>query len=396
MKFVCLFAFLFIVHPAFAQSNLPIIKASSKSVSIRDGDHLDKNTWTLSPQIRPDVYTADRTRQTKWVTFYTDIDSIRVKVLPGTRFNFVVLLNGKDSCYTQIASAIAPENKLIKPSTTHDTIPFVLTAYNAIAVKTVINNIDTLTLHFDLGSFDFHLTRDAILKKTKLLANQPDALAGKVVPNYNKLAKVFKLQMGTLTWTNPPVSSTGITAHEMDGRFSWNLFEGKVIEIDYEHNQLRISTDLPKNRKGYTQSPINFIRGLACIAGTFTIDGKTYTGNFSMDTGSAQSIILDSAWVRNQKFPSTLKLLNLITFQDPQGRKYENKVVLVPAYNLNGFALQNIPTLMLTSRNPAGFEINFLGNGLLKRFDIILDMKHDQIYLKPNQLAVIKYGENGA
>jgi len=27
-----------------------------------------------------------------------------------------------------------------------------------------------------------------------------------------------------------------VTAHEMDGRFGWNLFEGKQVEIDYDRN----------------------------------------------------------------------------------------------------------------------------------------------------------------
>jgi hypothetical protein len=183
----------------YGQAKLPVIKATSKKVAINDGGVLDKDAWSLSPKIKLDVYTAERSHKPKWVTFHTDIDSIRVIVKAGTRFNFVVLLNGTDSCYTQIASAIPPEDKQQSRIAKTDTIPFTLTAYNAIAVKTVINNTDTLTLHFDTGSWDFRLTKDAILKKTKLLAGQ----SGSATPNYNNLAKVFKLQMGNTVWTNP-------------------------------------------------------------------------------------------------------------------------------------------------------------------------------------------------
>src|SRR5882757_9292139 len=110
MRYIHLFLSLLLAPSIFAQARLPIIKATSKSVNINDGGFLDKNAWTLSPKIRPDIFTADRTRKTKWVTFYTDIDSIKVKVKPGSRYNFVILLNGKDSCYTQIASAILPDD----------------------------------------------------------------------------------------------------------------------------------------------------------------------------------------------------------------------------------------------------------------------------------------------
>src|SRR5882672_4687435 len=173
MKYLHLLIPFLFVQSIFAQSKLPVIKATSKSVAINDGGYLDKNAWSLSPKIRPDIFTADRTRKTKWVTFYTDIDSIKVKVKPGSRYDFIVLLNGKDSCYTRIASAIPPKSTLKSNIAANDTIPFTLTSFNAISVRSVINDTDTLTLHFDASSFDFDLTKDAILKKTKLLSNQP-------------------------------------------------------------------------------------------------------------------------------------------------------------------------------------------------------------------------------
>jgi hypothetical protein len=394
MKYFTLLLSFLLTQSAIGQSKLPVIKATSKSVAINDGGFLDKNAWSLNPTIKPDVYTADRTRETKWVTFYTDIDSIRVKVKPGTKFNFVVLLNGKDSCYTQVASAIPMGSIAKSGAVKHDTIPFTLTAYNAIAVKAVINDTDTLNLHFDLSSFDFHLTRDAILKKTKLLSNQPNALAGKAIPNYNKLNKVSKLQMGSTVWDNPEILPTNITAQDMDGRFGWNLFEGKSVEVDYDKSLLIIHSQLPAIPKGYAKSKIAFTRSFPHIKGTFEINGKKYTGDFMMDTGSEQALILDSSWVARQNFSKGLKLVKSSVIRDPRGVQYQIKIVLAPVYKLNNFALTNIPTLLLSGKNPSGFEMNYLGNGLLKRFNIILDFRNDNIYLKPNKLTVLKYKSN--
>ncbi|MDB5127931.1 hypothetical protein [Mucilaginibacter sp.] len=391
MKYIFLFVPFLLIQSVFAQSKLPVIKATSKNVAINDGGHLDKNAWSLNPKIKLDVFTADRTRKTKWVTFYTDIDSIRVKVKPGTKYNFVVILNGRDSFYTQIASAIPPASLLSNTTAKQDTIPFTLTAYNAIQVTSVINNTDTLNLHFDLTSFDFHLTKDAISKKTKLLSNQPDALVGKTTPNYNNLNKVFKLQMGTLVLNNPEVIPTVITAHDMDGRFGWNLFEGKQVEIDYDHSLLIIHSKLPKALKGYVKSKLDFTHSYAYIKGTFEIADKKFTGNFLMDIGSEQALILDSTWVGRQGFSKGLKVIKTSVLHDPRGVKYETRTVLSPVFKLNGFGLTNIPTLILGSKNPSGFEINYLGNDLFKRFNIILDFKNDYIYLKPNKLTSLKY-----
>jgi hypothetical protein len=393
MKYTLLFMPFLLVQSIFAQSKLPVIRATSKSVSINDGGYLDKNAWNLSPKIRPDIYTADRSRKTKWVTFYTDIDSIKVKVKPGTRFNFIVLLNGKDSCYTQIASAIPPENMLKNNIATHDTLPFTLTPYDAIAVKAIINGTDTVNLHFDIGSFNFRLTKDAILKKTKLLSNQPDALPGKTKPNFNNMNKVFKLQMGNLIWDSPDIGATAVTAQGMDGKFGWNLFDGRIVELDYDRNLLIIHSKLPKALKGYVKSKLEFIRSFVCAKAAFEIENKKYAGDFLFDTGSGQAIILDSTWASKQNFPTNLKLIKSSTLSDPRGVKYETKVVLSPLFKINGFALSNIPTLLLGGKNPTGFGINFLGNGLLKRFNMILDFKNDCLYLKPNKLMGLKYGD---
>ncbi|NVM64774.1 hypothetical protein FHW88_003063 [Mucilaginibacter sp. SG538B] len=387
MKYFLLLICLLPAGLVFGQSKLPVIKATSKKVAINDGGFLDKNAWSLSPKTRPDIYTADRTRETKWVTFFTDIDSIRVKVKPGTRYNFVVLLNGKDSCYTQIASAIPPaDEQQINPNKS-DTIPFKLTAYNAIAVKAVMNDTDTLSLHFDLSSFDFHLTRDAILNKTKLLPNQADVLAGKAKPNFNDMSKALKLQIGTSVWHNLEMLPTNITSTGMDGRFGWNLFEGKQVEVDYDNNRIIIRNKMPKNLNGYERSKIGFIHSFPYVTGTFEIDGKKYTGNFSMDTGSEQSLILDSEWAVKNNFPRDLKLIKSSTISDPRGVKYEMKIVETPLFRLNGFPVSNVPAIMLSNKNPMGFEINYLGNGLLKRFNMILDFKNDYLYLKPNKLS---------
>jgi hypothetical protein len=93
-----LFVLLIIGQSLFAQQKFPVIKATSKVVDIRDGTNLKKATWTINPDLKPDVYQTNN----KSVTFYTDIDSISFKVKLNHKYNFIILLNGKDSAYTQI------------------------------------------------------------------------------------------------------------------------------------------------------------------------------------------------------------------------------------------------------------------------------------------------------
>jgi hypothetical protein len=101
MKIKLIFlAILLISGQSFFAQNLPVIRATSPSVDIRDGAIMSAGVWKISPETRPDIYRT--TSKGKKVTFYTDIDSISFLVKPGGKYDFVILLNGKDSAFTEI------------------------------------------------------------------------------------------------------------------------------------------------------------------------------------------------------------------------------------------------------------------------------------------------------
>lgn len=101
MKHLKIFLFLFVlffVQTIVAQNKLPIIKANSISVDIKADNKLKKNAWRIVPEEKLDVYKTSA----KEVTFYTDLDSISFHIEPTQQYDFIILLNGKDSARTQI------------------------------------------------------------------------------------------------------------------------------------------------------------------------------------------------------------------------------------------------------------------------------------------------------
>ena len=111
-----LFATIFLLSlTVFAQQRLPIIKAGSKKVDVQDGGIFRKGIWNLSPEVKPDIYFVIGHEKENKVTFYTDIDSITFIVKPGLKYDFIILLNGKDTCYTQILAPTPEKISYIKP-----------------------------------------------------------------------------------------------------------------------------------------------------------------------------------------------------------------------------------------------------------------------------------------
>ena len=88
------------IHDSKAQVHLPLIHATSDLVNIRDGKDLTIGEWSIAPEAKPDIYTSNKIGE--WVTFITDLDSISFQIQADSVYDFIILLNGKDSAFTQI------------------------------------------------------------------------------------------------------------------------------------------------------------------------------------------------------------------------------------------------------------------------------------------------------
>jgi hypothetical protein len=96
---VLIAATLFVQNLVAQNEKLPIIKANSIMVDIKDDDALEKGAWRIVPEEELDVYMTSA----KKVTFYTDIDSISFEINPEVEtYDFIILLNEKDTARTQI------------------------------------------------------------------------------------------------------------------------------------------------------------------------------------------------------------------------------------------------------------------------------------------------------
>ncbi|MDD4604374.1 MAG: transglutaminase domain-containing protein [Bacteroidales bacterium] len=121
MRITVIFLTALMLFPALfvnAQKRLPVIRANSDTVDIRDGNELKKNAWTINLKLRPDVYTT--LGKNKDVTFYTDCDSITFRIKPGRSYDFIILLSGKDSAWTRITN-MPPYLEILKHAAKYNT-----------------------------------------------------------------------------------------------------------------------------------------------------------------------------------------------------------------------------------------------------------------------------------
>ena len=100
MRFRIIIILLLFVLNGNAQNKIITITASDKNVDIREAGILHKKAWIISPEVKPDIYVTEYANSA--ITFYTDIDSITFNVTKNGVYDFIIILNGKDSAFTQI------------------------------------------------------------------------------------------------------------------------------------------------------------------------------------------------------------------------------------------------------------------------------------------------------
>ena len=141
------------------QENIPVIRANSKDVTVVDGTHFRKGYWYIMPEVRPDYYPVENPKKPHRVSFYTDLDSISFEVTPNKEYDFVILLNGKDSSFTRI-SAMLPKipsyrRECVNCAGLNDTIRFTVGLDNKTYLKARVNKGKPMSFQFDLGATHF-------------------------------------------------------------------------------------------------------------------------------------------------------------------------------------------------------------------------------------------------
>jgi hypothetical membrane protein len=90
-----------------AQQHMPVIRSHTRDVVIKYNDDLRIN-WYLQPGIKPDVFTIGSTLREKKIRFVTDVDSVEYDVQAGRQYDFIIMLNDKQPCYTRITALNDP------------------------------------------------------------------------------------------------------------------------------------------------------------------------------------------------------------------------------------------------------------------------------------------------
>lgn len=389
-RFALCVLFALFVHPLFAKEPVPLIHAHSKSVNIRDGDDLAKGIWNISPEVKPDVYYAERFKGQKSVTFYTDCDSVSFITTPGKTYDFIIVLNKKDTAYTQLSTIAPPllfyEKQGVVRTVGSDTIPFTLGWNNAIKFRGRINGSDYLNMIFDTGANGVVLSSNALSKIRNLKIDGSMQGFGLGGASVDSVSKKNKLEIEGLVWHNINLLVKYAGKPHADVVVGYNVFDGKTVEIDYENRWLIIHTELPQKATHYARHLLKFKGGLSYIKLVLDDGKKKVAGWFDFDTGASGTLFLTGTFAAENGGYGHLKKLGTDALKGSGPALVAVTNAVLPRLLVGPFAFANVPMAVEQTNAAAGTPFNIVGNDLLKRFNCIIDYRNDAVYLQPNRL----------
>ena len=130
-----------------------------------------------------------------------------------------------------------------------DTLSFTISEANNIIFESVLDERDTIRLFFDTGGTELVMTTKAIENRTSLLKDKNEDYTGE---SYVPLEDFHSLSLGDLTWDSLTIYPARIGPEEADGHFGWDLFEDKIVELDYEKQLMIIHDTFKGDLNGYS------------------------------------------------------------------------------------------------------------------------------------------------
>lgn len=379
---------IFSIYALKAQTTLPVLKTNSKNLDVREGHNFYKNYWQVSPEVKKDIYYTHRFKSVNQITFYSDVDSLSFKVTPEQTYDFIVLLSGKDSCLTEISTI---RTSYFKDGAgciiSTDTIPFDVGSDDRIYINGQVNGSEQLKFFFDDGADNTILFPSAFNKKTKLNFTGSIENNGTGGTETRQTSDYNSVQLSKLKWKNAFVMYVDKQIGEGDGTIGFDLFEDKIIEINFDKKILIIHDSALNIEKGYTRIEMNLNGGqVPSIPAILLNKGKKYEADFLFDMGATGCLFLNQGFLAKNNLYGTMKELDSAKSTGAGSGIIKTTRAILPALQLGNHTFQQVP-VNLENQLEHDPGTGTLGMNLLKRFNIILDYQNNLIYLKPNQFV---------
>jgi hypothetical protein len=364
--------------PLHAQHTLPTLRSGTRAMLVRDGH--SRMDWWVEPGPQPDTYHMAFPLVGGAVTFVSDVDSITITVQPGEYRDFIVRVRDSIDCLTRISAVptYARPRVVAGDTLAVQVIPFTMRD-NRIYVVGSINGSSPLQVQLDLGAGGLNFSKRS-RGKAAITWDASDVLVNSDGRNTVPSSTRNTIRIGALEWTDQRLVQTDNMERYEDVIIGNSLFRDRIVEIDYDRQQLRIHTIPFAIAPSFTRHALALDGGvIPLIEGELLVDGQRVRDWYMFDTGLTGTLVVSARQNRDHDLASRLGAW----FGFGRRRMFRAK-----AFRVGGMEM---PTAIAALETHAdvnqGKRYGLIGNAWLRRFNVILDNQRGAIWLAPARAA---------
>ncbi|MCD9853341.1 hypothetical protein LUD75_01390 [Epilithonimonas sp. JDS] len=254
-----------------------------------------------------------------------------------------------------------------------EVIPFRITKYNNIIVKTLVNDKDSLDLMFQIAMEDASISPERMRPAKSLNFDK------------NGTSENNSVKIGKREFKNIRFFDNELTGQEADGKIGIGIFKGKTYKIDYDKNQFVLYDQLP-DVNDYKQVSFTYNKqGQIFLACENLINNETYETNFLLQSGYPGGLLYSNQFADSKKLNENLKVTGEKTLKNSQGKSVTTKQGILPSLTLiDDIILKNVSAGFFTG-DIKNQTTSYFGADLIKRFNWIFDAETQIIYIKPSK-----------
>jgi Aspartyl protease len=263
-------------------------------------------------------------------------------------------------------------------------IAFVLTEANNISIPAVIDHRHPVKLMFHTGVDAVSLTKDATSRLGDLKLDKSETVTSWGGKSKARYGDNHSIQMADLSWERVTIGESDLSGPTTDGKFGPNLFSGKIVAIDFDTCTITLHDKLPEIDAAFQRLDLIVKNDLMIIEGSVQIGDKRYKNKFMIHSGFGGTLLLDDEFVNTNQLAELLPTTSVTELKDSFGNIVKTRNVLLPSISFGNFRLNGV-TVGLFDAALGKQKQSLLGGNILKRFNIVLNLKESHIYLKPNK-----------
>jgi len=286
----------------------------------------------------------------------------------------------------------AQEEFIQPPAKLITSFPFVLFTGGVVLVKARLGSFpDSLNFILDTGSGGISLD-SATCVKLRLTPQPSDktilGIAGvrQVKFIYNESLILPGLRVDSLNFhVNDYDILSSVYGDKVDGIIGYSFFSRYIVKIDYDSSKVYVyskgSFKYPKG--GHMLKPV--IASLP-IQTALVRDGDAITARYYFDTGAGLCLLLSADFTSDSSLLAPRKK-TFLTQAEGLGGKASMLLTTVKELKIGPYRFRKVPTYIFDDEyNVTSYPnlAGLLGNDILRRFNVILNYEHRDIYLMPN------------